>query len=215
MSCNSSSSVKSLSVVDDEPGLRERKKRRTRRTLAQAALRLFTERGYENTTVADIAAAAEVSTRTFFAYFPTREDVVFADTDERIEAMRGALATLPAGTPPGQAIHAMVERVFATGDGMFGPDRAPRTALVLGRPELRAKAMERLLSAQQAFADWLRTAYPKLDDVTAATISGALIGGLVGAALVSLDRGDPTDRIRAELEHAVDLLQRGITAIEE
>jgi AcrR family transcriptional regulator len=196
-------------------GLRERKKRRTRQALAEAALRLFAERGYEQTTVADIAAAAEVSTRTFFAYFRTREDVVFADTDERIAVMRETLTALPAGTPPTQAVHRMVEQVFATDGGMFGPDGATRSALVLTRPDLRAKAMERLLAAQQVFADWLRTAYPKLDDVAAATVSGALIGGLVGAALVSLDRGDPPERIRAELQRAVALLDRGLITIEE
>ncbi|MDW5327110.1 TetR family transcriptional regulator [Plantactinospora sp. KLBMP9567] len=196
-------------------GLRERKKRRTRRALADAALRLFAERGYEQTTVADIAAAAEVSTRTFFAYFPTREDVVFADTDERIAVMRETLTALPGGTPPVRAVHRMVEQVFATDGGMFGPARATRTALVLTRPELRAKALERLLTAQQIFTDWLRTAYPKLDAVAAATVSGALMGGLVGAALASLDRGDPPERIRAELEHAVTLIARGLIAIDE
>lgn len=197
-------------MVDSEVGLRERKKRRTRQALAEAALRLFAERGYDHTTVADIAAAAEVSTRTFFAYFPTREDVVFADTDERLDAMRQALAALPDGTSPIRAIHQMVERVFATPGAVFGPDRATRTALVLGRPELRAKALDRLLAAQQEFAMWLRATYPTLDAVASATVSGALIGGLVGAALASLERGDPAEHIRAELERAVALMERGL-----
>ncbi|MFC7568621.1 TetR family transcriptional regulator [Actinomadura namibiensis] len=73
-------------------GLRERKKARTRRALAAAALRLFAERGYEETTIADIAEAAEVSPRTFFAYFPSKEDVVFAEVDDRLAEVGELLA---------------------------------------------------------------------------------------------------------------------------
>ena len=62
-----------------ELGLRERKKRRTRQALRQAAVRLFLERGFEATTIADITAAADVAPRTFFSYYPTKEDVVLDD----------------------------------------------------------------------------------------------------------------------------------------
>jgi AcrR family transcriptional regulator len=65
--------------VHNEPGLRERKKQRTRETIAATALELFGQRGYQATTVAEIAAAAEVSERTVFTYFPTKEDILFSD----------------------------------------------------------------------------------------------------------------------------------------
>jgi len=61
-------------------GLRERKKQRTQETIVTVALELFAERGYQQTTVAEIAEAAEVSKGTVFAYFPSKEDIVFADT---------------------------------------------------------------------------------------------------------------------------------------
>jgi AcrR family transcriptional regulator len=64
-------------------GLRERKKQRTREAVVKAAFELFEERGFDGTTIADIAEAAEIAPRTFFAYFPSKDDVVFHDFEER------------------------------------------------------------------------------------------------------------------------------------
>src|SRR5256714_9554211 len=80
-----------------QPGLRQRKKERTRETIARAAHELFAERGYHATTLPDIAAAADVSTRTIFAYFPSKEDILFSDFPVMKEALAQALAQRPDG----------------------------------------------------------------------------------------------------------------------
>jgi AcrR family transcriptional regulator len=83
-------------TVDPEIGLRARKKQRTRETIARVALELFVERGYHATTLGDIAEAADVSTRTIFAYFPSKEDILFCDFPAMKDAFARALAERPA-----------------------------------------------------------------------------------------------------------------------
>jgi AcrR family transcriptional regulator len=187
-------------VTDSEPGLRERKKRQTRSTLAEAALDLFAKQGYDQTTVAEIAAAADVSTRTFFSYFRTKEDVLFADTDERLDLIRAALSGADPDTPTIEVIRSAAAQIFRSPTGIFGPHRATRAQLALHHPGLRAKAMQRLLAAQHELATWLRRKdRPQLDEVQAAALAGALIGALVGAAIASIERGDSADQLRDEI----------------
>jgi AcrR family transcriptional regulator len=83
--------------MNPEPGLRERKKQRTRETIARAAHELFAERGYHATTLPDIAEAADVSTRTIFSYFPSKEDILFSDFPVMQAALAQALAERPEG----------------------------------------------------------------------------------------------------------------------
>lgn len=86
-------------TAPDRPGLRERKKERTRLAIVEAARTLFEERGFDGVTVAEIADAAEVSVKTLFAYFESKEELVFADEDE----MRDRLLARVSGRAPGQS----------------------------------------------------------------------------------------------------------------
>src|SRR5467141_3764529 len=86
-----------MEISSASPGLRERKKQKTRETIIKVALELFAERGYEQTTIAEIADAAEVSPRTIFAYFPSKEDILFCDTPEIQERLAQALRERPEG----------------------------------------------------------------------------------------------------------------------
>jgi AcrR family transcriptional regulator len=84
-------------VHERQGGLRERKKQRTRELIASKALALFAERGFAQTTVAEIADSAEVSERTVFTYFPTKEDILFSDHVALEQALAQALAERPRG----------------------------------------------------------------------------------------------------------------------
>ena len=77
------------------PGRREQAKSQRRAELERAALELFAERGYENTTIDAIAAAAGVSPRTFFRYFLTKEEVIFAIEEDELSVLQEAAATAP------------------------------------------------------------------------------------------------------------------------
>jgi len=88
-------------TIDQAPTRRERKKLETRKALERAALRLFAERGYEQTTVEDIAEAADVAVRTFFRYFSSKQDVLFGDVvTDRVTRLRTELAARPRTEPP-------------------------------------------------------------------------------------------------------------------
>jgi AcrR family transcriptional regulator len=80
-------------------GLRERKRRQTRERLTRVAIELFLARGFEATTLDDIAAAAEISRRSFFHYFASKEDVVLAWQDRSTDALIEAIAERPAEEP--------------------------------------------------------------------------------------------------------------------
>ena len=88
-----------LAAGTGQAGLRERKKRETRARIADTALRLFKERGFDQTTVADVAAAADVSVKTVFNYYPAKEDLFFDRADEIEQIWLDAVADRRPGEP--------------------------------------------------------------------------------------------------------------------
>jgi AcrR family transcriptional regulator len=92
-------------------GLRERKREKTRDSLAQSALRLFSERGFDRVTVEEIAAAHDLSARTFFRYFASKEDVLFSEGDRRRTRLLEALADQDPVVRPFPALEAALRLV--------------------------------------------------------------------------------------------------------
>jgi TetR/AcrR family transcriptional regulator, regulator of mycofactocin system len=107
------------------PGLRERHMDRTRAAIVEAALTLFQEQGFTETTVDAIAERADVGRRTFFRYFPAKESVLFHDIDAQIQATLDALAARPDDEPPFQALIS----VLRESAGRFSADLDKRRLL--------------------------------------------------------------------------------------
>ncbi|GAA3968749.1 TetR family transcriptional regulator [Actinomadura viridis] len=200
--------------MDHSPGLRERKKRRTRAALATAALRLFAERGYEETTIADIAAAAEVSPRTFFSYFPSKEDVVFAEVDDRLEEVAEKLAHREPRESAWQTIRRGVIGVMEALVSEHGEYGAVQVRLILERPALRARALERLTDTQEEIRARLRALCPDLDEIDAVAASGIAIGGLQAVIVHCRRHGYDAVSMRAALDRALAVVEHGLGSVE-
>jgi AcrR family transcriptional regulator len=162
-------------VVGPVVGLRERNKARTKAEIQRHALRLFREQGYANTTVDQIAAAAEVSPSTFFRYFPTKEDVVLGDDYDPI--LIAAFHAQPPEVTPIQAIRRAMRSVF---DNLSAEDLAQereRHELVQAVPELRARALDSYAEVIQLLATAVaKRVGRKPDDVAVLAFAGAVIG---------------------------------------
>jgi AcrR family transcriptional regulator len=169
-------------------GLRERKKLRTRRLLQAEAIRLFEAKGFDATTIEEIAAAAEVSPRTFSRYFSGKEDVVLWDDFEPTFFDR--LEARPLDEPLAQAFReALREGLSSVGAEERGRMQR-RMRLIYATPALRERGYPQLagLMTQAASIIAGRLRLPP-DDPRARLLGGALMGGLVALFEVWQERG--------------------------
>ena len=192
--------------------LRERKRARTRQALVDAATELFESQGYDETTVADIAAAAEIGTRTFFSYFPTKEELVFPESDARVRAAVDAIATRDQHERPAEVLLRALRLIGEDSDEMASRLAALRMRLIQTVPAVRGRALQVQVAAQREIARHLAAAFPdELDEVTAAALTGAFVGAITGALQVLLeDMDNPTDPavVQEAVQRATDLALR-------
>jgi len=176
------------------PTLRERQNARTRDEIEDAALGLFARQGYDATTVEQIAAAAGVSTRTFFRYFPTKEDAVFGDHAEVVARFRAALAAATARDGAASPLDRVRVAVLATQQPGRRPDHEiTRARLVAGVPALRARFEILAEDLEDAAAAALAAALgPAPDaDLRARILAGAAFGALRAARRAAATLPDP------------------------
>jgi AcrR family transcriptional regulator len=199
-----------------DTGLRERKKQRTREAIVDAALRLFDERGFDQTTIADIAEAADIAPRTFFGYFPSKEDVVFAnfprlfdalsdrlrdrsDSETAIDALRAWIVSLLEEMDPADDRERCRKRLIGDSEALAAHNRA-----LMGR-------MEDLLVENIA-----RDLGDRADDVRPRMIASAVIGALGALDVKGVEQSEsaPTkEEALAMVDEALTFLRGGMEAL--
>ena len=140
--------MSSLETPGAKIGLRERKKQQTRETIARAALNLFAERGYDETTLAEIAEEADVAPRTIFAYFESKEDILLCEEGNFLNDLRRRLEERPEGTTTVDAIRAFLA-------SMKQPDEETRLRkqIIMGNPGLQMRMRGRHAEIEPMLAE--------------------------------------------------------------
>ena len=193
--------------VPKRPGLRERKKAKTRAAIRECAMRLFYAQGYEATTVEQIAEAAEVSPSTFFRYFRTKEDVVLSDEYDPL--LIRAFDTQPAGLTPLQAMR----RAFRQVIGRIPPSE-------LAEIRQRVRLMHTVPALRAAFLDDMAESGRRLESLVArragrdpADPSVRAFAGAVQGVLLSVYvhwQEHPEGDLAKAIDEALALLEAGL-----
>ena len=205
-----------------ELGLRERKKQRTRQLIAETAVRMFVERGFDAVPVAAVARAAEVSEATVFNYFPTKEDLVY----QGMEAFEDELLASVRDRPAGESIVTAFARFVLRSRGFLGaPDEDSArfligvSKMIAASPALRSREREILARYTSSLADLIAedtAADP--DDLRPWVVARALIG--THQSLIEFVRRHLADEavdhvglareVWARGREALDLLEQGL-----
>ncbi len=204
------------SRMGEVPGLRERKKLRTRHALITEALRLFLEKGYEQTTISEIAMAADVSTRTFFSYFASKEEVLLHNARENLDRALRTVAERRDGESPADLLARAVGAGFAAivGNVDMGREITSVNQLIMTVPSLRAHALLLLFDTQRELAEALHRACPgELDLVEASAAVGAVVGAAKLAGFVNLKHGGSPEEMLEACRRAAEMALAGLRAV--
>ncbi|WP_433177786.1 TetR family transcriptional regulator [Actinoallomurus sp. CA-150999] len=189
-------------------GLRARKKARTRAAIQREALRLFTENGYDATTVEQVADAAEVAPSTVFRYFPTKEDLVISDAYDPL-----VYAAFEAQPPELSVVQALRGALRAT-LGELSPEELAegreRTTLMLSVPALRGAGLGNFTATMMTVADLVAKRIGRdPDDPHVRAFTGAVFGVMLDLMLRWAE--DPELDLIAALDEALAFLETGLS----
>lgn len=207
--------MSSLDAAAAKQGLRERKKQQTRETIARVALRLFAERGYDQTTLADIAEAANVAPRTIFAYFESKEDILLGGERSFLDDLKRRLDERPAGTTTVDAL-----REFLSQIPPLDENDMLRKEVMRANPALQLKAhaghaqLEPMLA--QSIAKDLGAEPDDLQPMLAAASVTAAFISVRDRIFEAEAGGEPMthDQAMAILDQVLDFLRGGLQALQ-
>lgn len=165
---------------DAGPGLRERKKRRTHELIETVGLGLLVRRGFDAVSVEEIAAAADISPRTFYRYYPSKEDLVFATQADELQVLREHVRRRATA---GVDTRAVVDAVADFAAHLDGRRTAvlQRSRLIASNPALFRRGLATQREWALAIEEELLAADPELDRVTAGALAGTAIAILEAA----------------------------------
>jgi AcrR family transcriptional regulator len=198
-------------LSDPQPeGLRERKRAKTRTAIQQHALRLFSQQGYEETTVEQIAEAVEISPSTFFRYFATKEDCVVYDVLDPL--IFSAFPSQPPELCPLQALRAAIRVLFGPLDPEESERQRERAKLAFEVPELRMKMVEQILASMSPFTRVVAKRVGRdPDDMAVRTFVGAIVGAVLMGEMDIMK--DPQADASALIDTALAQLDAGLTSL--
>ncbi|MFE2034405.1 TetR/AcrR family transcriptional regulator [Streptomyces scopuliridis] len=197
-----------LTAQQPQPGLRERKKLKTRTAIRRAAYGLIADQGYEATTVEQIAEASEVSPSTVFRYFPTKEDIVL--TDEYDPVMASVLRSRPAGEPPLESIRFLFDQTLQSMLTSEYDEAIQRTKLMVEVPAVRARMTETMSVSAKLLGDVLAERTGRApDDLELRIFIAAMLSVVREVTLYWGERGNQDD-LRVLVHHALDSVADGL-----
>lgn len=193
-------------------GLRERKKKATRDAIHHGAMRLFAEHGFAGTTIDRIAEAADVSRATVFTYFPTKEDIVFGEAPQAIDALEAALREAPSTVA--------VMRGWLRGlSGWIEPELLLQRRLAAEVPAVGACRLRILAGVERVVAEALERVLgdPLAARLAASSIIAALrvVEDTAAARMEDGGRAPAQDEVDAVLDAAIAYVEAGVAALRD
>lgn len=186
--------------------LRERQKAHTRQSIREHALRLFSERGYDATTVADVAEAAAVSSMTVFRHFPTKEDLVLTDEFDPVLCER--IKARPADEPLMRRIGTALVESLAASSAIDREMLLRRLRLSLATPALRARRWDNQYLTQEAIVESLRGDPPDPEQEFQFRVTAGACLAAVAAALIRWAEHDGEDDPAELAAHALAIVEK-------
>ena len=194
------------------PGLRERKKQQTRDKIARVALELFAERGYEQTTLAEIADAADVSTRTIFAYFESKEDILFCDEPAFYDSLKEALDARAAGVTTVDVLREFVRGAVSEDDSL-----KLRKKIVSDAKSLRLAERARFAQAEELIAESIaRDLNSGPGDIRPALVAASMIAAFTAMRdRIEAESGEPLSHEQAMviLDEVLEFVRGGLDGL--